>query len=92
MACCGKRRRSRINEFLRNSKKVLKAFKDADPRKLENKTLLDYHRKCHMLYAGNIIRHPVNKKFINSIVALHNQYVKEILRRKMKHTTPLKKV
>ena len=81
-----------MNTFLKNSLKVMKAFKDAKPRKLSDKLLLDYHRKCHMLYAGNIKNHPINKPFINSVVSLHDRFVKEMLKRKMKHSTPLKKI
>lgn len=62
------------------------------PSSLKDRTLLDYHKKTHMLYAGNIKRRPVNKKFLNSIVDLHNKFVAEMLKRGMKHNTPLKKV
>ena len=67
-------------------------LKEVRPSKVSNQQLLDIHRKTHMLYAGGIKRRPPNKLFINSIVDLHDSFVKEMLRRKMKHTTPLKKI
>ena len=73
-------------------KNILARMKDKDPRSLITRTLLDYHRKTHMLYAGAIKRKPINKIFINSIVGLHDKLVKEMLKRKIKHTTPLKKI
>lgn len=81
-----------MSDFLKNSLKLLKAFMDANPRKLNDKLLLEYHRKCHMLYAGNIKNKPVNKTFINKVVTLHDKFVKDMLRRKMNHNSPLKKV
>jgi len=73
-------------------KKVAIKMKDKDPSTLTNPQVLDYHKKTHMLYAGNIKRNPPNKKFINSIVDLHDKFVKEMLKRGMKHNTPLKKI
>lgn len=78
--------------FLLNSVKQLKVLKNSKPKDLENKKLNDYHLKTHMLYAGNIKRRPLNKEFINSIVSLHDEFVKEMLKRGMKHNSPLKKV
>jgi hypothetical protein len=78
--------------ILKRSMALFKSFRDAKPSKLENQTLLDYHRKTHMLYAGNVKRDPPNKQFINSIVSFHDRLVKEMLKRNMKHTTPLKKI
>jgi hypothetical protein len=45
-----------------------------------------------MLYAGAVLRRPVNKPFVNSTVALHDKFVEEMLNRGIKHNTPLKKV
>jgi len=81
-----------MDTFQRNSRDVFSKLKDVNPRKLDSKLLLEYHRKTHMLYAGNTKRDPVNKQFVNSIVDLHDQFVKEMLRRNMKHNSPLKKV
>lgn len=97
MGCCGKKKRRKLqrlmdSKFLKNSLKVMKAMKDANPLKLNDNILLDYHKKCHMLYAGNLKHRPPNKSFINSIVLLHNEIVKEMEKRKMKHNTPLKKL
>ena len=72
--------------------KIALSMKGAVPKKLNDKQLLDYHKKSHMLYAGNINRKPVNKQFINMIVDLHNSFVAEMLKRKMNHKTPLNKV
>ena len=72
--------------------KMLIKMKDRVPAELKDKQLLDLHKKTHMLYAGNIKRNPVNKKFVNSVVDLHDRFVKEMLKRGMKHITPLKKI
>lgn len=72
--------------------KVMKSMRSKRPPSLETPLLLDYHRKTHMLYNGNITRKPVNRTFINSIVDLHDSFVKEMLKRKIKHNTPLKKI
>jgi len=74
---------------------ILAKFKDItnpEIRKLSNPLLLEYHRKCHMLYGGAIKRQPPNVSFINEIVSLHDRFVKEMLRRNMKHNSPLKKL
>lgn len=95
MACCKKKRKLKRlmdSKFFKNSIKVMKAMKDAKPMKLKDRNLLDYHRKCHMLFSGNVRHKPPNKVFINSIVDLHDSLVKEMERRNIKHNTPLKKL
>lgn len=77
--------------FFIEQRMILKRM-DTDPTKLENRTLVDYHRKTHMLYSAAIKRRPLNRKFINSIVKKHDNYVREMLKRKMNHKTPLRKV
>jgi hypothetical protein len=72
--------------------KMTVRMKDKIPSELTNSQLLDYHKKTHMLYAGNMKRKPINKKFINSTVELHDRFVKEMQKRGMKHMTPLKKI
>jgi len=72
--------------------KIARSMKGKIPSSLKDKQLLDYHKKTHMLYAGNVKRNPVNKQFVNSIVDLHNTFVDEMNKRGMKHQTPLKKV
>jgi hypothetical protein len=76
----------------KNFVSIVKAFKDANPSKLNNKLLLEYHRKTHMLYSGNIHRTPPNKSFINFIVDLHDKFVKEMIERGYNHNSPLKKI
>jgi hypothetical protein len=73
-------------------KDALNKLKDAVPSSLNSKRLLDYHRKTHMIYAGALRYNPPNKPFVNSIVDLHNRFVKEMLERGIKHNTPLKKL
>ena len=72
--------------------KIVLSMKGKVPSSLTPNQLLDFHRKTHMLYEGNIKRKPVNKSFVNSIVDLHNKFVKEMQRRGMNHNTPLKKI
>jgi len=103
MACCGKRRavrraaKARLNESQQKLIEVqqvraLKLLKNKEPSTLPPKLLVEYHRKTHMLYSGAMKRKPQNKPFINSIVDAHDQYVRELLKRGMKHNTPLKKI
>lgn len=99
MACCQKVRKKTtsrlLNEnldFFRDSLKKLNNLKNAKPSSLSDKLLLDYHRKTHMLYEGNIKRRPMNRSFVNAVVILHDNFVKEMIKRKMKHSSPLKKV
>lgn len=77
------------DKFLIRSVNVLKTFMDKSPSGLDNKVLLDYHRKCHMLYAGNTARPNPNKKFLSDVVRAHDKIVKEMLKRGMHHNTPL---
>lgn len=74
------------------SLQIFKSVRDVDLKKVNNKTLLDLHRKCHMLYMANIRHKNLNKEFLNSIVVFHDKIVKEMLKRNMKHSSPLKKV
>jgi hypothetical protein len=98
MGCCGKTRQQKINELLKRQtiiKKTLKLLEglyDVDPSSLDNKKLVDYHMKTHMLYTTNIKRKPINKTLINKIVKIHNRLVKIMLNRQIKHNTPLNKI
>jgi len=80
------------DSFLKRSVDLFTSIRGRSPADLENKTLNDYHRKTHMLYAGNMKRNPPNKQFINSLASYHDSLVKEMLKRGMKHNTPLKKI
>jgi len=96
MPCCQKRGKNKKvvmdTKFFKRSLVEATRMKDANLSEKTNKQLLDYHRKCHMLYGGNMKNRPVNKQFINSIVDLHDKIVKEMAKRKMKHNTPLRKI
>ena len=95
MPCCAKKRRvmeARRRVLEQANKNTYKSMQDKDPTLLNDKLLLEYHKKTHMLYAGAVARRPVNKPFVNSIVNLHDKFVEELLSRGMKHNTPLKKV
>ena len=98
MACCNKRRvAQRLKEAQQrvaeaNQIVLFRSLRDKNPPSLSDQLLLDYHRKTHMLYAGAVSRCPLNKPLVNSIVDLHDNFVKEMLARRMKHNTPLKKV
>lgn len=95
MPCCGKKRRvmeARRRVVEQNNLKQYKSMKGKNPSLLNDKLLLDYHKKTHMLYAGAVARKPVNRPFANSMVALHNKFVEEMLNRGMKHNTPLEKI
>jgi hypothetical protein len=98
MGCCGEKRKQKLRRLMQkrllesDMLKVTKSMKSKIPSSLKTPILLDYHRKTHMLYKGNITRKPPNKDFINSIVNLHNNLVEEMLKRRIKHNTPLSKV
>lgn len=95
MACCRKRRlvaEARRRGLEENDKRNFKIMRDKNPALLNDKLLLDYHRKTHMIYAGAIIRKPANKPSVNTIVDLHDKFVEEMLNRGIKYNTPLKKV
>jgi len=78
--------------LLSKSLQIFKSIRDVNLKKANNATLLDLHRKCHMLYMANIRHKNLNKKFLNSLVTFHDEIAKEMSRRNMKHTSPLKKV
>jgi len=65
---------------------------DVNPTQLKDKTLLDYHRKTHMLYVAALKRKPINKKVIAKIVARHDIYVREMQKRGMNHNSPLRRI
>ena len=98
MACCGRGRNPKVKalkeepKVLKHSLKILQEYKDADPTSFNQKLLQDYHMDIHRLYASTIKRRPINKTFINTIVQLHDKFVNEIIRRKLKHKTPLNKI
>ena len=95
MPCCGKKRRvmeARRRMFEQKNLNQYKSMQGKNPALLNDKLLLDYHKKTHMLYAGAVTRKPANKPFVNSMVALHDKFVTEMLDRGMKHNTPLKKI
>ena len=79
-------------EELYSKSRLLAILGEVNPRKVNDKLLLEYHRKCHMLYAGNIKRKNVNKEFISFIVKFHDEIVEEMTRRGFQHKTPLEKI
>ncbi len=97
MACCKKRRNQQTKKIMKrrlfeaDAFRSLARLKDQNPITLQNKLLLDYHKKTHMLYAGALKHKPVNKAFINRIVEMHDEYVREILKRGIDHKTPLQR-
>jgi hypothetical protein len=70
----------------------IKGITSAEIKDLPSNRLLDYHRKTHMFYSAAMKRKPPNKSVVNEVVSLHDMFVKEILKRGMKHNTPLKKI
>ena len=103
MACCGKRKaaqraaRARLTEAQQKLVEVqqmrtLRLLKDKEPSTLPTKLLIEYHRRTHMLYSGAMRRKPINKNWVNEVVDTHDQYVSEMLKRGIKHNTPLKKI
>jgi len=95
MPCCNKKRRVMEARRRMTEQKNLnkyKMMKDKNPTLLNDKLLVEYHKKTHMLYAGAIARRPVNKPFVNSTVSLHDKFAEELLNRGMKHNTPLNKI
>ena len=99
MVCCGKRTKPNNKKLLeediisfKDNLKHVNKMKNVIPKNLNDKLLLKYHRKTYMLYLDNIKRRPINKAFVNASVDLHNKFIKEMLRRKLNHNTPLSKI
>ena len=97
MVCCRKRRTKQRQVMARrlfenNAFKVLRDLKNKSPDILQDELLDQYHRKCHMLYKGAIKLKPPNKVFINQVIELHIQCMKEMKIRGMKHDSPLQYV
>jgi len=78
--------------LLSKSFQIFKSMQNVNLKDVSNSRLLDLHRKCHMLYMANIRHKNLNKKFLNSLVTFHDEIVKEMSRRNMKHASPLEKV
>ena len=75
--------------------KLIKNPKSYDPTKVPNDILLDDHRITHMWWSslkkGKTLRHKDGSKITyNEIKRLHDMIAKEIIKRGMKHNTPLK--
>lgn len=98
MSCCNKKRKEQIVNLMKrrlfeaDAFRTLSRLKNKNPSSLQDKVLLDYHKKTHMLYAGAIKHKPPNKVFINHVVEMHNEYVNEMIKRGMKHKTPLSRI
>ena len=58
-------------------------------RELTNPQLVELHRKCHMLHGAWTKKGNVKKEAFEFIVKVHDELVKEMLRRKMNNNTPL---
>jgi len=56
-------------------------------KKITNKELLNMHRRCHQLYV--VAKKRNNKNLIKLVQTKHSVLVKEMLSRKMKHSSPL---
>ena len=98
MTCCGRKKSTKVKKLkeeptvLKHSLKILQTYKDADLTTFNQKLLKDHHIELHKLYAKTIKRRPINKTFINTIVQIHNVFVKEMKVRNIKHSTPLNKL
>jgi len=95
MACCQKRRKAQVKKLMNRrifeaeSYKLLRNLKEKDPSTLQDILLNSFHLKTHKLYKGAVKHKPPNKKFINHVVSLHNEYVAEMKKRGLKHDTHL---
>lgn len=95
MACCQKRRKAQVKKLMKrrifevDAYKVLRNLKEKDAATLQDILLIDFHRKTHKLYKEAVKHKPPNKKFINHVVSLHNEYVTEMKKRGLKHDTSL---
>jgi len=98
MACCQKRRKEQVKQLMKRRLfeiegfSTLKLLKKNPPRLLHDKLILDYHRKTHMLYKNAIKHKPLNRVFINQIVELHDEFVKEMLTRDIEHKNPIQRI
>jgi len=95
MACCGKKRRAAAARKQMTEQYHLTKYrkiKGKDPALLNDRILIDYHKTLHIIYAGSAASKPNSKSLVNSIVDLHTKFVNEMLKRGIKHNTPLKKI
>jgi len=96
MPCCHKRRKAQVIKLVQrrifesDSHTIIKNLKVNAPSILNDQKLVNTHTKIHSLYSKAIKFNPPNKKFINNVVSIHNRYVEEMIKRKMKHTSPIK--
>ena len=58
-------------------------------RGLTNPQLVELHRKCHMLYGAWTKKGNVKKEAFDFIMKVHDELVKEMNRRNLKHNSPL---
>lgn len=82
-------KKNNVDKFLVRSVNVLKTFFDKKATGFTDQQLLDLHRKTHMLYAGNSKRPNPNKRFLDLVVRKHEEIVKEMLKRKKRHNSPI---
>jgi hypothetical protein len=98
MACCNKTRKEKVRQVMKrrlfeaDKQSTVSKLSTQNPKTIDKKLLSDYHRKTHMLYQGALRYKPPNKGFINRVVSIHDTYVKEMLHRGMKHSTPLQRL
>jgi anaerobic ribonucleoside-triphosphate reductase len=99
MGCmCSKRKREKLQKDVKDKMKEMehlklaKNIKDQTPSLLNEKQLIDSYDKIVKLYSENITRKKLNKKLINFIVDLHNEFTKEMLNRGIPTIKPLNKI
>jgi hypothetical protein len=76
---------------LKNTKELLKNKENYDPRKLDDKILLDDHRISHAWWSQVLKGEKIKNWSKEDIYNAHELIVQEMLKRGMKHDSPLQK-
>jgi len=93
MACCGKRRKlaQKNARFFSDVLRIVGRM-PLETDNMEEHLLLKRHKRLHDLYTKVLMKAPPNKKLITKIVARHNLYKNEMLKRNIKHNTEMTKL
>ena len=98
MACCQKRRKQKIKQLMKRRMFESEGFsslgrmKRNHPSMLQDKSIEAYHTQAHELYKRAVKQKPPNKVFIHQVVELHDSLTNEMLKRRIKHSTPITRI
>lgn len=98
MACCQKKRKAKTKQLMNRrifeteGFSMMKHLRRNPPSVVQDQLLLNYHIRSHTLYEKAIKFKPPNKAFIHQVVEMHDEFVRELLKRRVNHKTPLQRI